>query len=296
MWVEPRLSQVPVEGGELLLARWGRGDRVVLASHGITANHRSFGELAAQLAEQDADITLYAVDHRGRAGSAAHPGPFGMAAHAEDLVQVLDHLDVGSATFVGHSMGTYVAVLAAERWPDRVDDLLLVDGGWLGEIEIEPGTDVEELIRSVIGPALDRLDRTFPSREAYLDYWRAHPAFQGDDFTDVVEAQYSFDAVPNGEGWRSSVRKEAVLADGGDIRTDSRLRTALERITQPTVVLWAPLGLLNEPPPYVPETFTEQVAPRLDHVTAIEVEGVNHYTLLTAPRGAHEVAAHLRSL
>ena len=296
MWIEPDVFQVPVDGGELLVARWGDGNHDVLASHGITANHRSFGELAAQLADQDAGVTLYAVDHRGRSGSANHPGPYGLGAHADDLIRVLDHLEIASATLVGHSMGTYIAALAAEAAPDRVDNLLLVDGAWLGEIEIESGTDVEALIRSVIGPALDRLDRTFPSLEAYLDHWRAHPAFQGEDFTDVVEAQYSFDAVPDGDVWRSSARRDAVLTDGGDIRTDSRMRTAVERITQMTIVLWAPLGLLNEPPPYLPKEFVEEVAPRLPHVRTVEVDGVNHYTLLTAPRGAREVATHLRSL
>lgn len=296
MWVEPDVFNVPADGGDLLVGRWGDGERPVLASHGITANHRSFGELASQLADQQADVSLYAVDHRGRSGSASHPGPYGLKTHADDLIRVLDHLEIGSATLVGHSMGTYVAALAAEAYPSRVDNLMLVDGGWLGEIEIEPGTDIEALIRSVIGPALDRLDRTFASLEAYLDYWRDHPAFQGDDFTDVIEAQYTFDAIADGDAWRSSVRKDTVLTDGGDVRTDNQARTALERITHDTILLWAPLGLMNQPPPYVPARFVEQVAPRLPHVRTVEVDGVNHYTLLTAPRGARVVATHLREL
>ncbi|MCP5027593.1 MAG: alpha/beta hydrolase, partial [Actinomycetia bacterium] len=39
---------IPVSGGAIAAGRWGAGSRVVIASHGITANHLSWqrvGEL-----------------------------------------------------------------------------------------------------------------------------------------------------------------------------------------------------------------------------------------------------------
>ncbi|MGO8882538.1 MAG: hypothetical protein ACLQI7_02315 [Streptosporangiaceae bacterium] len=32
-----------------------------------------------------------------------------------------------------------------------------------------------EAVRAVLGPSLDRLAMTFPSRQAHLEYWRPHP-------------------------------------------------------------------------------------------------------------------------
>ena len=52
-----------------------------------------------------------------------------MAAHADDLVAVLDHFGIGRALLLGHSMGAFVAVVAADRHRDRVDQLVLVDCG-----------------------------------------------------------------------------------------------------------------------------------------------------------------------
>jgi hypothetical protein len=68
----------------------------------------------------------------------------------------------------------------------------------------------------------------------------------------------------------------------------------LARITQPTTVLRAPLGLQAEPPglyaPGVLNAFTADV-PQL---TVIEVPDVNHYTVLMTRPGVDAVADVVR--
>jgi lipase len=290
-WREAWLEPVPVDGGELTVGRWGRGRKVVLASHGITGNHRSFGQLAAELARTGADVTLIGVDHRGRGGSAAHPGPFGLRRHAADLLAVLDHLRAEEAVLVGHSLGAFVAALAAELAPQRVSGLVLVDGALPIAVELPDDTDVEAVVRSVIGPALDRLDLTFPSPAAYLDHWRAHPAFRGEAWNDVVEAYLRYDLVRDGERWRSAVSKPAVLEDGGGPLQDPSLATALARIEVPTWLLWAPRGLLDQTPGLLPAAVVEATTAGLGHVVTELVEDTNHYTILFSQRGASRIAA-----
>ncbi len=168
---------VDVSGGRLHVARWGSGHAVAVAAHGITATHRSFRGLAEQLG---GEVTLLAPDLRGRGRSNGIAGPFSMAAHADDLVDVLDHAGVEQATVVGHSMGAFVAVVTAHRHPGRVSRLVLIDGGLPLDLGSMAGQPIDSIVAAIIGPALERLRLTFPSVDAYLDYWRRHPAFATD--------------------------------------------------------------------------------------------------------------------
>ncbi|MCB0991578.1 MAG: alpha/beta fold hydrolase, partial [Acidimicrobiales bacterium] len=165
------LFQVPVEGGSLVAGRWGAGPTVVVASHGITANHRSWQTVGELLDERSGgQLSLVALDHRGRAGSAATPGTYGLAQHADDAVALLDHMGVETAVFTGHSMGGFVVANAAERHPDRVERLVLVDGGLPFAMDLPGGLTpdaldddaIEVIVQSVIGPALDRLNQRWP--------------------------------------------------------------------------------------------------------------------------------------
>ncbi|TDI23909.1 MAG: hypothetical protein E2P06_08490 [Acidobacteria bacterium] len=79
---------VPVTGGDLFVARWGSGPPV-LAVYGITGSHAAWPWVADRLVGA---VSLIAPDLRGRGASNGRPGPFGMAAHAADLVAVLDHM------------------------------------------------------------------------------------------------------------------------------------------------------------------------------------------------------------
>ena len=75
---------------------------VVVAAHGITASALAWCRLAAELGT---DVTLVALDLRGRGASSRHPGPYGMAAHGGDAIAALDALGADHGVLVGHSMG-----------------------------------------------------------------------------------------------------------------------------------------------------------------------------------------------
>jgi pimeloyl-ACP methyl ester carboxylesterase len=120
---------VPVRGGSLAAFRFGAPDpdaTLVLAAHGITANSRSWLPVARAL---DGRAQLIAPDLRGRGESRSLPEPFGMAAHAADLVAVLDHVGAERAVLAGHSMGAYVAARVGADHPNRLEAAVLVDGG-----------------------------------------------------------------------------------------------------------------------------------------------------------------------
>ncbi len=139
--------------------RSGADAPAVLAVHGITSTSFAWLPVAAALAD---DVSLIAVDLRGRGQSGSLPGPFGLDAHVEDLVAVLDTLALQQPVVLGHSMGSYIAARLGVQHPDRVSRLVLVDGGLTvpGSADVDP----EPFMRAFLGPALARLEMTFESR------------------------------------------------------------------------------------------------------------------------------------
>src|ERR1700721_3602137 len=120
-----RLLDVPVDGGDLRVLLWGNGKRVAVAVHGITASAMSWQAVARHMPP---DWTLAAPDLRGRGHSRDLPGPFGLDAHARDVVAVLRHFG-GRPVLAGHSMGAYVALLARDAHPELGRRLVLGGGG-----------------------------------------------------------------------------------------------------------------------------------------------------------------------
>lgn len=281
---------VPVEGGDLHVGAWGPPQApVVLAVHGITGNHLHLGFVARELST---DHRVVAPDLRGRGASAAISGPFGMDAHARDLVAILDQLGAERSVVIGHSMGAFVATAFAANHPDRVERLVLVDGGIALDV---PEGDVDEVLQAVIGPAVQRLSMTFPTAQAYRDFWKAHPAFEA-DWSDVMEAAVDYDLVGEPPELRSAVSIDAVRADSVDNLDGERVRRVAQDSHCPIELLWAERGMLDQ----VPGLYTEElVAPFRswlgDRFTDRRVDGVNHYTIGLSERGAKEIATAARA-
>lgn len=287
------LLDVPVKGGPLACGHWGDGPRIVIASHGITANHLSWqrvGELVVQ--RSGGEVSLVAPDHRGRALSAGLPGPYGLAAHSADLLAIADHLGLPTVTLAGHSLGGFIVASAAEAFPQRVERLVLVDGG----VPFPPAdsppdpadSDVEAAVRAVIGPALDRLDMRWDTEDDYVGFFKAHPAFRPpNEWSAAVEAYVRHDAVRCDDGRiASSVRKEAVLADGAAAIVDPAVNAAIERVRTPASWIWCPRGLLDQTPGLYPHEYVAEIEARVGHVAAVEAAGTNHYTVLSGEAGA----------
>lgn len=282
---------VEADGGALTVWQWGPADGPVLvALHGITAHGRSFRALAERLP----GVRVLAPDLRGRGGSRDIAGPFSMAAHAHDVVRVLDAAEIDDAILLGHSMGGFAALVAADRHADRVRELVLVDGGLPLELPDEVRSlPTDQLVGAIIGPALERLRMTFPSREAYRALWQAHPAL-ADDWGPIIEAYVDEDLVGEAPELRPGAQEDAVLCDGRSELVHDDVELALRALDTPTTFLAAEHGLLaaDAPPLYSDEQLKAFVS---DHpeVTAVRIDGVNHYTVLLTERGADAVAEHV---
>ena len=68
--------------------------------------------------------------HRRGLGGSTYPvdaGPTSVALQAEDALGLLDHLGVGRAHLVGHSLGGAIALELAAQHPTRVASLVLLE-------------------------------------------------------------------------------------------------------------------------------------------------------------------------
>ena len=279
------------------MGEWGPqdGDSVaaptVIAVHGITASHLAW----VPVVQACPQLRIIAPDLRGRGRSAGLPGPFGMASHAADLVAVIEALEPPRAVLAGHSMGGFVALVAAHLYPDRFSEVILVDGGL--PLAIPEGVSREDLLAATLGPAAARLSMVFPDRETYLEFWRRHPAFAGEQWSQAVADYAGYDLSGTEPHLRPSASLAAVQQDSLDLYGGGVVLEALSGMASlraPVTLLTAPRGLLNEVPGLYSPSEVERWSVRLPAVTIREVPDVNHYTIVLGEAGALAVARELR--
>ena len=283
------IGSVPTPQGDLAVGDWQATTDdpttpvpVVLAVHGITGNHRCWPMLADSLKGH----RIIAPDLRGRGRSSAVGGPYGMVTHAEDLIRALDAQGLEAATFVGHSLGAFVTLVAAHRYPDRVEGLILVDGGLPMTREIPDNTDDTVILTQL----RSRLERTFTHERDAVAAWRAHPAFLH-SWSPVVADYAVYDLGGKRPQLRSRAQLPAVVADSRDIMTGTAHRVAIEEMSRPVQWLTASRALLGEKPGLYPLDLLLHWRERYPLLAVHPVPDVNHYTIVLSRAGSEAIAA-----
>ena len=129
---------------------WGTGAETLVFGHGLGTNHRCWWAVAEQLATERHVVLL---DWVGSGN--ADPRAFDAArysslhGHASDLCELLQELGRDRVTYVGHSAGGMIGVLAAIRAPKLFQRLVLLSaspryideapgyGGGFSEADVE---------------------------------------------------------------------------------------------------------------------------------------------------------------
>jgi pimeloyl-ACP methyl ester carboxylesterase len=237
----------------------------LLCLHGITSNARSWDGLALELAPE---YRVLAPDLRGRGDSDKPFDDYGLATHAADVVALLDRLEIARAVVIGHSMGALIGMMLATAHPDRVAKLVLVDHG------VNTPPETIEALR----PFWARLTREYPSWEAFLDQMRPSPAYPR--WTPQIERYLEGDAAVQPDGTvRHKVppwvpEQELTAWVGIDIPS------LYPKIECPTLVLRAPLALIQEGDQILTREAAETVAAGIRDCRWREIPGTNHFTIV----------------
>ena len=284
LWTTERVSGEP----ELAIWRAGEGPDPVVALHGITAQHRAFTAAARHLAGTRG---IVGVDLRGRGDSGKPDSGYGLEAHAGDVIRVLDHLGLRDAVIVGHSMGGFVALKTALLYPDRVRALVLLDGGWprvgklpeeLTEAEKEEAAAVEEGLER----AFRRLDMTFESPEAYLDFWFPGQGLKPEDLPLDLADYYHYDLGEVEGGYQPKASRAAAEEDSTSISSESPTADALRGVACPVVLARAAEAFFPGSDPLIPDGTRDTMAAVLDLRSESVIEGATHYTMMWEPHAS----------
>lgn len=156
-------AAVTVRGGEILDLPGGdvqvlergspQADPIVLI-HCFTCSIRWWDAMMPQL---ERDHRVVAVDLLGHGGSEKPSSGYGMPEQADLLAQALARRGVREATVVGHSLGGTVATALAERSPQIVERLVVVDQAPGEGYGAGLGLLAELTFKPVLGEALWRL-------------------------------------------------------------------------------------------------------------------------------------------
>ena len=292
----PEEIRIPVQGGDLAALHWAAdapGAPLVVLVHGITGNALAWGPVAAALAGA---YEVVAPDLRGRARSAGLPGPYGLSAHAADITALLDRFgadaDAGAAAtvLVGHSMGGFVAALAAAGTArDLVHGLVLVDGGL--PFAVPPAADTDAMLAAFLGSSLARLDATFPDLRSVRSFWAGHPAVGRWVDVPAVTAFLTRDLTGSAPELRSAVVRQAVRVDGADMLRNEAVLEATTGLPVPATLLWATRGMQGETPGLYDEVRLAGMGLPDAHVTAREVPDTDHWSILWSDQGVQAITA-----
>jgi pimeloyl-ACP methyl ester carboxylesterase len=209
--------------------RLGRGPAVVLI-HGITSSSRTWRSVLAGLAERH---TVIAPDLLGHGRSGKPRGDYSLGAYASGVRDLLALLGIDRVTVVGHSLGGGIAMQFAYQFPERLERLVLVDSGGLGE-------EVSLALRAATLPGAELVLPLLFSR-----YTRAAGRAAGRVLSrlplqasaDVRGVAEGMDSLGDADARRAFVHTARSVLDPRGQRVDARDRLYLSEDV-PTLLIW----------------------------------------------------------
>jgi len=275
---EPVMIKAKGDGVKIQLAVWEGKGKPILCVHGLTANCRCWDVLASSLSPRHKVI---AMDLRGRGLSDGPPSGYSVENHCRDILALMDDQGLERPVLMGHSLGAFISLVFAAKYPQRVDRLILVDGG--GKLSEAQMTKVFAGIK----PSLDRLGKVFPDFESYLALLKQAPFLQ--PWNSFIETYFRYEVEDVEGGVRSRVHPKHIEEEAGNLRKMDSSQF-YKKVMTPTLILRATKGMLAEDDLVLPADVAEGMVREMPNAKKVDVEGTNHYSILFQPNKMRDQA------
>jgi pimeloyl-ACP methyl ester carboxylesterase len=223
------LNEIELHGHCVTYREVGSGPVLVLI-HGVTGNLHTWDEVLPELAEH---YTVVTPDLLGHGLSAKPRGDYSLGAFASGIRDLLGALGHFRATVVGHSLGGGIAMQMAYQFPERVERLVLVSSGGLGE-------EVSVALRAATLPGSE-LVIPLIAHNSVIDVGR----FVGRMLANVgiivspdrAEVARGYASLSEAEARNAFIQTMRAVIDIGGQRVSARDRLYLTE-TMPSMILW----------------------------------------------------------
>ncbi|HZJ93683.1 MAG TPA: alpha/beta hydrolase [Thiopseudomonas sp.] len=122
-----RSGEIHLHGARIFYVVYGTGAPVLLL-HGGLSNRLSWFSQIPFLIKAGRQVIL--VDTRGHGQSTLGGKPLSYALFADDVLQVLDHLNIRQTDIVGWSDGGIIALILAHQQPQRVRKIVAISANF----------------------------------------------------------------------------------------------------------------------------------------------------------------------
>jgi len=177
-------------------------------------------------------------------------------------------------------------------YPDMVYRLIMVDGGLTAHPAAD--VDIEALMKSQLGPMLERLSLVFKSVDEYIQMMHGQPALKQWNKYFELYARYDVEQVENGFKPRPNI--EAVKTDYADMVLNSLLRTKIGSIKVPLTLIRAGRNVMDESNPIIDDVLVAEYRKVLPQLEDRMLVNFNHYTIVMSEEGARYISKILENI
>lgn len=270
--------------------QWGAHGPPLIFVHGITANAYCFQAFADALSS---DYRVYTYDLRGRGDSDKPEVGYSIPIHADDLAEIIDALELDRPVVLGHSLGAFIALQFAVKYPEKLSKLVLIDGGgrlpW-STLEGQPAW---------LTASLARLGTPVASFPEYLQRFKMAP-FLGPYWNEYVDVYLDHDVFRQSDGsvvskgYPAGIREDQMSF----FEADFQPQALWSKVTVPALLMRAGQGLFTESDQLLLESEAWAMQQQMSDYRYVSYPDLNHYTIIfgVSAAPARDIRAFLKEV
>lgn len=253
---------VDVGGRNLAVTMDGQGENTVVFLHGLTGHQHNFYHLVELL---KADFKTVTVDLAGR-GESDPAETSSVTQHAKDVQVLLEKLGISEPILIGHSMGAFITSIIASEHP-HVKGAVYLDGA----------CKVDPILSMMLQPSLSRLQKTYGTKEQYLQEMRLLYTMLGITWSEEIEQAVLYEVVETDGIWKSKMNARNINEDLQGF-ADYNPKAIAEKVKCPVLLVTA-TGMIGPLPALFTAPLFEDTKNYTKNIETF-VTPSNHYTMV----------------